>query len=118
MGDAFDQRAIEKGEAFAAYAAIAVGNADTFVSRAEKAENLRAAMASRATIEQAKGILMAQGGLSPDDAFALLVRATQRENRTLRDLAADVVARVQARPRADSSTTGPMPATDPVSPPE
>lgn len=95
--NAFDERAIEAGEAFAAYAAVAVGNADTFASTAETAEQLRSAMASRATIEQAKGILIAQSGLSPEEAFALLVRASQRENRKLRDLAADIVARAQDR---------------------
>lgn len=95
--NAFDDRDIEAGKAFAAYAAIAVGNADTFASTAETAEQLRTAMASRATIEQAKGILMAQGGLTADAAFALLVRASQRENRKLRDLAGDLVTRTQNR---------------------
>jgi AmiR/NasT family two-component response regulator len=54
---------------------IAVSNAHTLTSTAERAEQLRTAMASRATIEQAKGIIMAQSGLSPDEAFAVLVRA-------------------------------------------
>ena len=93
--DAFDEDDVEAGTAFAAYAAVAVTNADTFASTAETAEQLRAAMASRATIEQAKGILMAQSGLSPEEAFVLLVRASQRENRKLRDIAADLVARAQ-----------------------
>ncbi len=99
--DAFGEADIQAGETFAAYAAVAVGNADTFASTAETAEHLRAAMVTRATIEQAKGILMARGGVSPDEAFRLLVRASQRENRKLRDLANDVVARAQQRqPRA------------------
>ena len=95
--DAFSTGDIRAGQTFAAYAAIAVGNADTFASTAEMAENLRAAMANRATIEQAKGILMARGGMSPDEAFGLLVRASQRENRKLRDLAKDVVDRARQR---------------------
>lgn len=94
---AFDPASIRAGETFAAYAAIAVGNASTFASTAETAENLRAAMASRATIEQAKGILMARGGISPEQAFEILVRASQRENRKLRDVASDLVERVQQR---------------------
>jgi GAF domain-containing protein len=93
--DAFGEDDVAAGETFAAYAAIAVGNADTFASTAETAANLRAAMASRATIEQAKGILMAAGGVTPDEAFNLLVRASQRENRKLRDVAERLVQRVQ-----------------------
>jgi AmiR/NasT family two-component response regulator len=50
-------------------------------------------MESRAMIEQAKGIVMATSHCGPDDAFAILVRASQRENRKLRDLASDMVTR-------------------------
>ena len=95
--DAFDEDDVRAGEAFAAYAAVAVRNADTFASTAETAENLRVAMASRATIEQAKGILMARGGISAERAFDMLVRASQRENRKLRDVAKELVERVQSR---------------------
>lgn len=101
--DAFDPRDTRAGEAFAAYAAIAVANADTFTSTAEAAEHLRRAMASRATIEQAKGVLIAQSGCDPDEAFTLLVRASQRENKKLRDVAADIVARAQHRPSPERS---------------
>ena len=95
---AFGEDDITAGQAFAAYAAIAVSNADTLASTAETAENLRVAMASRAAIEQAKGIIMAHGGISPDEAFIMLVRASQRENRKLRDVAEDLVTRSQQRP--------------------
>jgi AmiR/NasT family two-component response regulator len=54
-------------------------------------------MRSRATIEQAKGILMARTRCGPDAAFDLLVRASQRENRKLRDIAGDLVARYAAQ---------------------
>jgi len=53
---------------------------------------LQEALRSRATIEQAKGILIARHHCSPDDAFALLTRLSQHENRKLRDVAADLVA--------------------------
>ena len=43
-------------------------------------------MQSRAAIEQAKGILMAAQRCGPDRAFEILVRASQRENRKLRDI--------------------------------
>ena len=95
--DAFTDESIAMGEAFAAYAAIAVSNAQTYVSTTELAEQMRAAMMSRVEIEQAKGILMAREGLTPDAAFEVLVRASQRENRKLRDIAKDIVERAQQR---------------------
>ena len=96
--DAFDDAAVEAGKAFAAYAAIAIANADALASTSELADHLRFAMESRAAIEQAKGILMAREGISPDKAFEMLVRASQRENRKLRDLAVELVERAQRRP--------------------
>lgn len=53
-------------------------------------------MKARAVIEQAKGMLMAAHHCSADQAFALLVRASQDQNRKLRDIAAEVVSRSQA----------------------
>ena len=95
--DAFSDEDIERAEAFAAYAAIAVSNANTFVSTAETAEQMKAAMMSRVEIEQAKGILMAREGITADAAFEVLVRASQRENRKLREIAREIVARTQDR---------------------
>ena len=46
-------------------------------------------------IEQAKGILMAQRGCGPEEAFDLLRRASQRFNVPVRVLAAQLVHRVQ-----------------------
>ena len=61
-------------------------------------DNLHAALTSQPVIEQAKGILMAHHNCGPDHAFRLLAEASQRENRKLRDVAAAVVACVQATP--------------------
>jgi AmiR/NasT family two-component response regulator len=57
------------------------------------AVRLQRAMASRATIEQAKGIIIARTGCEPDQAFEVLVSESQHENRKLRDVAADLVRR-------------------------
>ena len=59
-----------------------------------RAENhdLRAALRTRAVIEQAKGVLIARHGCSPDEAFRMLAGASQRNNRKLREIAAGVVA--------------------------
>ena len=61
----------------------------------EEVDDLRAALESRPVIDQAKGVLVARHGCTPDKAFELLARASQRENRKVRDLAADVVASEQ-----------------------
>jgi AmiR/NasT family two-component response regulator len=57
------------------------------------AEGLGEAMKSRAVIEQAKGMLMAAQGCDEDTAFDLLVKASQRENVKLRDVARRIVER-------------------------
>jgi hypothetical protein len=54
---------------------------------------LQARLATLPTIEQAKGVIMAQTGCSPEEAFDLLRRASQRGNIPVRDLALAVVAR-------------------------
>jgi GAF domain-containing protein len=84
--------------AFAGRAGVVLANSQAYWEIRELADHLTEAMQSRATIEQAKGILMAAGGRSPDDAFAVMVRASQRENRKLRDLALAIVERVQQSP--------------------
>ncbi|QWF78442.1 hypothetical protein HUW46_01838 [Amycolatopsis sp. CA-230715] len=55
-------------------------------------DQLRQALDRRAVIEQAKGIMMAARGLTPDEAFGELVKRSQRENVKLNDVAAEFVA--------------------------
>jgi AmiR/NasT family two-component response regulator len=52
-------------------------------------------MESRAVIEQAKGVLMAQRHVDADQAFELLREASQRYNRKLRDIALGIVGGTQ-----------------------
>ena len=52
---------------------------------------LEEAMASRATIEQAKGILMARHRLTADEAFDRLRQESQRRNAKLRSVADGIV---------------------------
>ena len=54
------------------------------------ADQMRQAMEHRAVIEQAKGMLIAAHGCTPDEAFEMLSRRSQDDNRKLRDIAADV----------------------------
>ncbi|MDQ3641161.1 MAG: GAF and ANTAR domain-containing protein [Actinomycetota bacterium] len=78
----------------AAAAAIVLANATAYWDSRHLAEQLTEAMQSRAVIEQAKGMLMAQSpGITADDAFDVLRRASQRENVKLRDIAMRIVER-------------------------
>jgi GAF domain-containing protein len=83
----------------AEYVAVAVANADAHWQLGEHARNMRLAMESRAVIEQAKGVLMAQRKVDADVAFEILREASQRYNRKLRDIAAGIVESVAGRPR-------------------
>jgi GAF domain-containing protein len=76
---------------FAAHAAVALANMDALQDARDRAENLQAAMESRAAIEQAKGILIERYKLTPDQAFRLLAEASMRTNRKVRDLAEHLV---------------------------
>ncbi|HVL05823.1 MAG TPA: GAF and ANTAR domain-containing protein [Acidimicrobiales bacterium] len=78
----------------AAAAAIVLANATAYWDSRHLGEQLTEAMQSRAVIEQAKGMLMAQSpGITADDAFDVLRRASQRENVKLRDIATRIVER-------------------------
>ena len=55
------------------------------------AANLERALASRAVIDQAKGVLMGRLGIDADDAFARMVALSNRINVKVRDLAILVV---------------------------
>ena len=58
----------------------------------EEAESLAEALAARKAIERAKGLLMEKEGLSEQDAFARLRKASQLSGRPLKVVAEAVVA--------------------------
>lgn len=87
----FDDTALAMAGTFAGYAAVAVANAARYASAEDRVDNMLAAMESRAVIEQAKGIVMATQGCSPDAAFEVLVRTSQQRNTKLREVAAEIV---------------------------
>ncbi len=76
-----DDRAV--GSVFASHAAVAL-------STAKHDEQMADALESRDVIGQAKGIIMARQGVTSDEAFDILRRASQRVNVKLRDLAKQV----------------------------
>ncbi len=79
----FDDESRDIGLVFASHAAVALAGA-------EHEQNLRAAMASRDVIGQAKGILMERYKLTADQAFGVLARVSQELNRKLGDIAREV----------------------------
>lgn len=82
------------GLELASAAAVVLANASAYWEASQLGEQLSQAMRSRAVIEQAKGILMARSpDLSPDDAFDVLRKASQRENVKLREIAQRIVDR-------------------------
>jgi hypothetical protein len=65
---------------------------------------LREAMASRAVIEQAKGIAMERYGLPATTAWSWLVRTSQQRNEKLRQLAQQLVDSVAGAPSDGSAS--------------
>ncbi|MBT3155248.1 GAF and ANTAR domain-containing protein [Streptomyces sp. CHD11] len=81
---AFDEEALRIGRLFTAHVGIALDSATV-------REQLTEAMRTRDLIGQATGILMERLGIDAAGAFDSLVRASQRENVKLRDLARRIV---------------------------
>ena len=89
--DVFGPEEVSLGEIIAGHASLASQIAATLHGHKDLAQQLRTAMASRAPIEQAKGIIMATVGCDPDTAFKRLVQQSQHENRKLREVAEELV---------------------------
>jgi len=113
--DAFSPADEVHARRFSEPAAVVVANAHLFWECRRLAENLEAAMASRAVIEQAKGIIMAQRGGDADGAFDLLRQVSQRENVKLREVARRLVDNV-GRMRAGQVPPDPSRLSPPPSP--
>jgi len=64
---------------------------------AHELETVREALETRELIGQAKGVIMAALSCSPDEAFQLLRKQSQHENRKLVEVAADVARRAASR---------------------
>jgi GAF domain-containing protein len=95
--DTFDEQTVELAQTFAAHAAVALANAQLYESTALLAEQMQHAMATRAVIEQAKGIVMRDNSCSADEAFNLLVRMSQETHYKLREVAQMLVDQVSLK---------------------
>lgn len=76
---------------FASHAAVVLANAQAYWAAHTLAAQLETTLTSRAVIDQAKGILMARNGITPEEAFSRLVADSQRTNVKLRDVARGIV---------------------------
>jgi AmiR/NasT family two-component response regulator len=65
---------------------------EELVALREEAESLAEALSARKSIERAKGLLMAKEGLSEQDAFARLRKASQVSGRPMRVVAEALIA--------------------------
>ena len=72
---------------------------------ADEVGHLKLAIEHRDVIGQAKGILMAREHCTADEAFDILRMASQRENRKLHEIAAQLADRAGG----SSATAGPGP---------
>lgn len=63
----------------------------------DELDQCREALETRAVIDQAIGVLMADRRCGPDEAFRLLREASQRDNRRVHDIATAMVEGVQRR---------------------
>jgi GAF domain-containing protein len=87
----FPEAAHEIATTFTGYAAVALLNASTHAAALDEVAQLRQAMASRAGIEQAKGILMRDRHCTADEAFTILKDLSSRSHLKLRDVAQAVL---------------------------
>jgi GAF domain-containing protein len=96
--DAFNGEQIETARLFGVQAAIVLANARAYWSARSRAEQLDQAMKSRAVIEQAKGIVISTMRCDADQAFEVLVKQSQQQNRKLHEIAKEIVTNASRRP--------------------
>ncbi|WP_244276996.1 GAF and ANTAR domain-containing protein [Geodermatophilus obscurus] len=87
----FDEGSRSTATRFGLYAALAAGTLSRYRRAVERADRLEVTFASRAVIEQARGMLMERHGVTPDGAFRILARASMHTHSTVRRLAEHLV---------------------------
>jgi GAF domain-containing protein len=78
--------------AFTDLAALTIANTMQSEQRGELAIQLQRALDARVVIEQAKGALVASGGVTPGEAFEQMRRRARAERRRVVDIAAEVMS--------------------------
>jgi GAF domain-containing protein len=88
---AFDDTSERLAERFARQASATMTNVDIHDRTVSLVSQLNEALTSRSVIDQARGVLIARAGCSADEAIEALKQRSQRENRKLREIAAEIV---------------------------
>ncbi|MFQ5480212.1 MAG: ANTAR domain-containing response regulator [Thermodesulfobacteriota bacterium] len=71
---------------------IALSRFKEFQGLKDEVHDLKEAMETRKLIERAKGILMKRCTITEDDAFKVLQRYSQKENKKMRDVAESIIS--------------------------
>ncbi len=95
---AFPAEVVTLGDALAAHITAALCHAEAMDGHRNKADHLLRAMETRAVIEQAKGMIMAQRKCTAAEAFDQLRNTSMNQNIKLADLAAGVVSSASGHP--------------------
>jgi ANTAR domain-containing protein/GAF domain-containing protein len=98
VAGSFGPAATRRAESFAQNATGALSIAIRLADHAALTDQLRTSLASRAVIDQAIGVLMAQRRITATEAFAILRRTSQNRNIKLRAFAAQIVEGAGAQP--------------------
>ena len=80
---------------FTDLAALTIANTMQSEQRGELASQLQRALDARVVIEQAKGALVAQEGVSEREAFERLRRQARAERRRVAEVAAEIMAAIR-----------------------
>lgn len=91
--DDFNDDEIARARVFATQAATALALTLRHLEQDQHASQLEDALQSRSVIDQAIGVLMGQQKCNSEEAFALLRKHSQNNNRRLRDVARELIER-------------------------
>lgn len=93
--------ALDRAQQFVEQVVFTIPLALELARQSTEVAHLQEALASRSTIDQALGVLMAQNQCTRDEAFGVLRRASQNRNVKLREVAAAIIHRFTGHPAAE-----------------
>jgi GAF domain-containing protein len=103
MPNSFTEAEVRRVDIFAAQISTALTMSRRLETHERHVAEADAALRSRAVIDQAAGIIMAQQRCSADEAMRLLRTHSSNSNRKLRDIAVEIVERTSGAPPTESA---------------